>query len=1149
MAPASSDYDRIKGIRDFESLVAYLRDDLEWPIQTGDFQESDVAFDYSAEELSLDEASRVKFKSIKQLRPLVAGQPWGVFYIEFESKRLPVVVMRKILRGLVARKRGGSASQPTWNMPDLLFISATGEEDRRGITFAHFRDNEHGQPVLQTFSWDERETHFFYLQNMNMNALRWPDDPDPQHWRQQWSGAFTTAHRQTIATAKDLSVQLAQCAKSIRVAVLGSYSFEAKSGPLHKLYESFKTVLIHDLDADRFADMVAQTITYGLFSARATGEEVLGLHHLEAMIPNTNPFLKELFAEFTKLSGQGRGRIDFDELGISALVEMLNSPDTDMESVLRDFDRQTGGGQEDPVIHFYESFLREYDREQKVKRGVFYTPKPVVSFIVRSVDGILREDFNLPDGLADTTTWGEMAARKDGITIPPGVSEDSPFVQILDPACGTGTFLVEVIDVIHETMTGKWREGGADPQEVWRLWNDYVPRGLLPRLYGFELMMAPYAIAHLKIGLKLRETGYDFRKAVRLQVYLTNTLEEPTDFSGQLIPDFLSHEALLANRVKRDAPVTGIVGNPPYSALSANLTPQARRLVDRYRSVAGVPIRERSMLQFEKNIQDDYIKFLSVAQRGAEGVPVCVIGMVTNHSYLDGPTLRGVRWSLLQTFCHVDILDLHGSANKRETEANSDENVFDIQQGVAISLLTRDARQRDCHCTSAHLRGTRADKYAFLMANTYCSQDRRAFKPSADCYYFIAFESGLEAEYDTLSPMAQMLPKNLTGTTTGFDDLLLDFERSELERKVVGFASPATPTDLLSSLYDLDHGHAAHVLKLRGSIDPAGVRGLVRPFQLFPFDMRWGYLRKDILQGHRFDVMENLGSGSPGLIAMRQTKESFGVFATAGFCGHKILASYDRSYVFPLYLCNGAGLTGSSERSRDHLFDTQEHLPFSSDGRAPNLSAQFRTEMAGKLGVSWVQLGRGDLARTVGPEDAFNYVYAVLHSPGYRSRYAEFLKIDFPRIPLTTDLGLFRSLCKLGRELVALHLMEQHAPLITTFQGNGDSIVEKPRYTEPGQGSPQGRVWINNAQYFEGVPPEVWRFHIGGYQVCEKWLKDRGPRKGKPGRKLSDEDILHYQRVVAALKETIRLMAEIDEVIEEHGGWPLVGSVGEEAKT
>lgn len=467
------DYSEIQSIRNFKSLVRYLRTRLGWPIDEESPVE-DVTFDYEPGELGLDEQAAVKVREIKQIRPLVEGQPWGVFWIDFEPKRLPVVAMRRILAALVKKKRAGKRTrQAVWDLRDLMFISATGEGNRRGISFAHFRETQDSPPQLRTFAWDANERHFYYLERLNLEALRWPADPtDHDGWRERWAAAFTSGHREVICTSQQLASHMARLASATRALVNEVYQYEKPKGPLHRVYDSFRRVLIHDLSVDDFADMYAQTVAYGLFSARATRTGEFALENVVALVPNTNPFLRDLLAECLKVGVSGRHQIDLDELGVGELVETFQS--VDMEAILRDFGRQTRG--EDPVIHFYESFLREYDAEKKARRGVFYTPDPVVSFIVRSVDHLLKTEFGCPDGLADTGTMEWQGRRV-------------PRVQVLDPAAGTGTFLKYVIEQIYDTFTQKHKRLSVAERK--KKWNEYVPKHLLPRLYGFELMMAP----------------------------------------------------------------------------------------------------------------------------------------------------------------------------------------------------------------------------------------------------------------------------------------------------------------------------------------------------------------------------------------------------------------------------------------------------------------------------------------------------------------------------------------------------------------------------------------------------------------------------------------------------------------------------------
>lgn len=714
--------ERLARIRDFTQLVVYLRDDLGWPIGSDQFEE--LTFEYTPEEIGVDMKNAAKIQEIKRLRPLVSGQPWGIFFIKFEPKRLPVVALRRILSQVAIKKRASShqSERQAWAIEDLLFISNFGEGEERHITFAHFStpQTRHDLPTLKVLGWDNLDTplHLDAIASELTEHLAWPDDVDDvESWRERWRATFSLRHREVITTSKQLSARLAELAGAIRDRIRTVLAIETEIGPLTKLMKAFKATLIHDLDEADFSDMYAQTIAYGLLSARIT-DPLRGTADDFAAHLRTNPFLRELMATFLRVGGRrgeiGGAGIDFDELGVCDVVELLDQ--ADMEAVVRDFGDLNP--QEDPVIHFYEHFLAYYDKTQKLRRGVFYTPRPIVSFIVRSVDELLRNEFNLKDGLADITTWGEMTERHVDLSIPADVSPDQTFVQILDPATGTGTFLVEVIDLIHNTMVAKWQSEGHDGTKIQALWNEYVPVYLLPRLHGYELLMAPYAIAHLKIGLKLYETGYLFESNERARVYLTNALESAGD--EQLTLDFLpalAREVEEVNQIKRMQRFTVVVGNPPYSGLSSNMGSWVDGLLKgksrdgtpttSYYNVADKPLGERKVW-----LQDDYVKFIRLSQWLLDCTGIGVHGYISNHGYLDNPTFRGMRWSLMQTFHLIHLIDLHGNMKKRETPPTGgrDVNVFDIQQGVAIGLYTKAATTRTgvCH---RDLWGERENKY------------------------------------------------------------------------------------------------------------------------------------------------------------------------------------------------------------------------------------------------------------------------------------------------------------------------------------------------------------------------------------------------------------------------------------------------------
>ena len=676
--------DSLARIRTFTQLVAYLHNELGWPIASDDFEE--LTFEYDPqEELGIDAKNAAKIQEIKRLRPLAPGQPWGIFFVKFQPKRLPVVALRRILGQVALKKRASShtSERQAWAADDLLFVSNYGEGQERRIAFAHFSKppDGHDLPTLKVLGWDNLDTplHLDAVARELTDHLNWPDDEDdPDAWRERWRAAFKLRYGEAIDTSKELSQQLAELARGVRDRIKTALAIETDVGPLKKLMNAFQTALVHDLDAVGFADMYAQTIAYGLLSARITDPARRTADDFAAHM-QTNPFLRELMETFLRLGGR-RGKaggpgIDFDELGISEVIELLDK--ANMEAVVSDFgDRNP---QEDPVIHFYEHFLAAYDKKMKVERGVFYTPRSVVSYIVRSVDELLRNEFGLADGLADTTTWGEMATRHEDLEIPEGTLPDQAFVQILDPATGTGTFLVEVIDLIYNTMATKWKSQGHHEERIHTLWNEYVPEHLLPRLHGYELLMAPYAIAHLKLGLKLYETGYRFGSDERARVYLTNALEPAGDAQPTL--DFLpalAHEAKAVSEIKRKQRLTVVIGNPPYLAeagrggnwiaalMRGSEIGSGRRTLS-YFEVDGKSLKERN----PKWLNDLYVRFTRLSNELLAQSGTGIHSFITNHSYIDNPTFRGMRWALLESFDELFVLDLQMSGEHWRLLASS----------------------------------------------------------------------------------------------------------------------------------------------------------------------------------------------------------------------------------------------------------------------------------------------------------------------------------------------------------------------------------------------------------------------------------------------------------------------------------------------
>ena len=1133
-------------IKRFDQLIAYLRDEMGWPIEGSDFE--DLTFEYTPEELGIDVKNAAKIQEIKRLRPLTPKQPWGIFFVKFEPRKLPVVALRRILGQVALKKRASAnaAERRAWATEDLLFVSNYGEGAGRRISLAHFATPAGGRnlPTLRVLGWDDRDTalHLDAVATELTEHLAWPEDEeDADSWREQWRAAFTLRHREVITTSRDLSVHLARLARAIRDRIQTTLAIEAEDGRIIKLMKAFQETLVHDLDADGFADMYAQTIAYGLLSARIADPERKTADDFAGHM-RTNPFLRELMQTFLKVGGRqdqpGESAIDFDELGVSEVVDLLD--DANMEAVVRDFgDRNP---REDPVIHFYELFLKEYDAGKRMRRGVFYTPRPVVSYIVRSVHELLRTEFGLANGLADTATWGDMVQRHKGLTIPEGVSPDQDFVQILDPATGTGTFLVEAIDLIHNTLAAKWRLQGLGDGQIEMRWNEYVPKHLLTRLYGYELLMAPYAIAHLKIGLKLYETGYRFGSDERARVYLTNALEPAHEFTQQAF-DFaipaLAHEAHAVTAIKDSQRFTVIVGNPPYSGHSANKGTWIRDLlrgsddklaVENYFAVDGASLNERN----PKWLNDDYVKFVRLAHWQIERTGGGVVGFITNHSYLDNPTFRGMRESLTATFPSAYLLDLHGNAKKKERapDGGKDENVFDIQQGVAVGLFVKPAKTVRHRCIHADLWGVReqtgdAGKYGWLASQNVLTTTWTHCQQRPPLRLFVPRDEALHDEYEMGWLTTDIFPINVLGFQSHRDAFAVTFDKNSIKERLSNMLDLTLSDREISTRYSLRNTSDWNLTQARKAL-----RKLEHPeakiskCSFRPFDQRWCYLGQEFMDRPRSELVDNVAHrDNICLNALRQTKVSEWrhVLVSNGPAPAVYIEIKDGSTVFPLYIYPQA---------------TQE----SSLSREPNLNPKFVRAFASAVGLKFKPDGAGDLTTKFGPEDLFRYIYAVSHSPEYRHRYANFLKSDFPRIPLPGRRSLFTALSSLGRELVAFHLMEAIGKMESTFPvaggALGDSPVEKVRYVPPSNELP-GRVWINRNQYFKGVAPEIWAFAIGGYQPAEKWLKDR------KGRVLSENDIAHYGKIVAALTETIRLMQAVDDVIEQYGGWPSAFEPGE----
>ncbi len=1160
--------EELRSIDDFNELLPFLKDRMGWPIEQDILDEDDPleesTFEFTPRELGIDPDKVSNIRGIHQLRPFYREQPFGIFLISFEDKELKVTAMRRILRALVKKKRdsANAGTQQNWDVNDLMFISNFGLSGHRKISFAHFQQDSRTNelPTLRVIGWDEDDTPMrMRIQASELTQkLKFPDNPkDVDAWRSQWNGAFSQKPGQVIKTTKDLVSQLAKLATQTRRAIEDVLALENKNGVLHHIMNSFRGSIFPNLSPKDFADMYAQTVAYGLLQARISRiSGGLVLDDAANLMGATNPFLKELFESFLSV-GENKSKLDFDEIGLSEVRDLLTT--ADMGQVLADFENKNPN--QDPKIHLYENFLKEYDKDRKDSHGVFYTPREVVGFIVRSVHETLQTEFGLADGLADITTWAEFAASHDDVTIPKGWA-DKPFVQILDPATGTGTFLIETIGLIFKHLSVKWSSEGKSETEKVALWQDYVSTHLLPRLHGFELMMAPYAMAHLGIALKLDETGYKHTKDTpRAEVYLTNSLAEPFDAYTTLgfIADAMAEEGKGANHIKIDVPITIVIGNPPYSGHSMNrekwINNALKGLHDKfsYYECDGKPLGEKKVW-----LNDDYIKFFKIAEIQVNQSGYGIIGLITNNSFVFSPTYRGFREKFCPPNKSVFILNLGGSTKTKDKSSDGmvDENIFPIQQGVAISFMMVTQKKQDAKY--ANLSGTRDAKLKFLQQNSSSSIESDEFTPKSPDYLFVPRRNEKQApEWNYGHTLSSIFNIDSVGIQTSRDELTTYISKQEAEHIIeLLMATELTAEQLrkdgiASSVKDVSYWSFDNAIsKLR-----ANKTELNSPTQLssLPFDIRFILYSDKLVHRMRNKVMRNFSDGNNLALISGRAGSAIGeetwnlAFVTSRISDLNLFRR-GGGHVFPLKILPFGKVDADVKPNLSVSFLKSITVATNLDFQ-PLIMRKPEQQQLGILPKKLKQqdlLGRqlherGDLTATFGCRDAFDYIYAILHCPAYRKRYAEFLKSDFPRIPLPNGRDIFAELISLGKELVELHLLDENHPKLVqpniVFRGQGDNrLFKKPQIKWQ-----NGKMPINLSQWFEDVPEESVEFSIGGYEPLKKWLHDRAEKGGKTpaqGRVLSDEDILHYRRMVVAITETRHLMQEIDNVIEAHGSWP-----------
>ena len=897
-----------------------------------------------------------------------------------------------------------------------------------------------------------------------------------------------------VYDARTLAIELAKRTRFLRDEVIAQeLEDEEKRGKgfIVGFYEAFRKYLISGLKKEDFADLYSQTITYGLFAARTRSENGFNRKLAYNRIPRTIGILRDVF-QFVSLGELSKPM----EWIVDDISEVLAV--TDVKSLLHKYFHEGKG--KDPIVHFYETFLAEYDPKTREMRGVYYTPEPVVSYIVRSLNSILKEHFNKRSGFA------------------------SESVTVLDPAAGTLTFLAEAAKLIVEDSLPLGE--GAGEKAI----KEYI----LPNFYAFELMMAPYAIGHLKMSFLLEELGYKLQQDDRFKLYLTNTLEmeelAQTELPGMAS---LSEESHLAGKVKKEQPILVILGNPPYSGHSTNVYDEVKA----YYQIDGKPLGEKN----PKWLQDDYVKFIRFAQWKIDQAGEGVLGFITNHSYLDNPTFRGMRRSLMNSFDDIYILDLHGNSLKKEKapDGSIDKNVFDIQQGVAIALFVKkkdknadhyipthrpsthigleseedsaEEEKKECTVHHAELWGLREKKYAWLEKNSIDSTKWKTLKPKSESYLFIPRDEKLLKIYERFMKITELFPVNSVGIVTSRDGFVIDADKAALKRRIRMFIDPKMPDEIIGQTFNLQDKANWKLRDARDAVRKDEKReDKIQRILYRPFDVQWIFYHDAVIERSRREVMRNMEKENLGILYTRPQSPQYEFSCLISnslidqcAVGNKS-AGAGISYLAPLYLYPEKKKPQKRSSSTIMMvFDEEKEY----QTKKPNLSALLAEILTARF------------KKTPTPEQIFFYSYAVLYSSTYRTKYAEFLKSDFPRVPFTCNQKLFSKMAGYGERLVDLHLLKSSDldSKVVSMEGKGNGKVEKVRYEK-------NKVYISEQQYIESVSPAIWAYQIGGYQVCDKWLKDR------KGKILSLEDVKHYSLVVTALKKTMDIQEKIDGI-------------------
>jgi hypothetical protein len=1114
----------------FDALARLLIEGLHWPVPP-EMEPAEALVDWDPEELHLDPDAVARLTSIRQMRPLQTGQPFGVFFLTFEEGRLPVGALRRLVDRLVRKKRpSGPGTHPVWGLDDLLFVVQS-SGGTRSVHFVAFKETA-GKQTLKVLSWGTSSTPTrIDLLAQRLEALTWPsagawDD----EWRDRWRGVFTVGHREGIRSAEILAVRMADVAKDVRDEVLALHEVETDDGPIRSLLADVREQLLHDLTPQRFADMYAQTMVYGLLTARVTHPEDFKAEGVTAILKFENPFLDAVYARFREQTGE---TFDIDELGLRDLADELGK--TDIDDVLADFG--AANRRDDPVVHFYEDFLARYDPEQRIRLGAFYTPTPVVQYIVRTVDRFLKERFGLLLGAADRTTWAELAERLPDIDLPEGVDPEAPVVSMVDPATGTGTFLVEWIRVARENVLADGVARGLSDREGEERWHEWLRDVVLPRMNALEISLASYAVAHLKVSLLLPD---DIRAAKRLPIFLGDTLAAPRDERPfEEMRDPVSLEGLEAERVKFGTHQTIVLGNPPYDRVTQDAVtgwlvepgPSGASPLDDIRR----PAIDNTIFSHVASLYNLYVYFWRWAlwkafeQNNGPGV----VSFITASSWLTGPGFLGLRQLARRLADEIWIVDLGGD----NRGAHPEENVFDIETPVAIVTLVRVGSgdvATPANARYRRIKGSRQEKLSVLeLLGEGSVPDSDWMQVSEDWFAALAPPSG-GAAWQEFPALTELFPWQQPGCMFN-RTWPISPDPESLERRWSMFVGTLDPIERARLFVTPPTGRNIRtaVAGMTRLID-LGADSVHEPIVRYAyrsFDTEWAFNDPRLAALERPSLWASLSNKQCFMSSLLTQRLGRGPAATAS------VAVPDRNF-----FCGRAGAVIP-------LLRTASGDPNISPDTVELISASHR-EINSE-------------AAQVDGRNLFAYSYGVLAGADYTDRFEEELATPGPRVPLSADPDLFKEMSDHGLELLWLHTNGERFDLPARHWRStradysivwATPVTMMPESLNDVAYDAHDRTLTIGDGVISGILPEVWSFEVSGMQVVRKWLGYRTLRgAGRAARGKSPLDAIRPTSwhpewseelidLLVVLTRTIELQPRGIELLDRILAGPLIAA-------